>query len=102
MATDAPEKTTAEIRADLAKALRSHLRSESLQEAFDELVGGLEDELTETKDKWQGTSDEDAETIAEMERVLTTVRYWLHDILVLQKPISPCPRQILREVEGVL
>ncbi len=71
---------------------------EDKRDMFDAWVSELADKVAELTEQ----RDDRALEVDDMETVLERVKYWLHDILILQKPVSPCPRTILREVEAVL
>lgn len=70
-------------------------------DVLDELCDELESDFTDAK----ANHDEaisDAEWLQEdMETALEAVKYWMHDALVLHKPITD-PRKILRLVEDAL
>lgn len=64
-------------------------------------IEALKAELKEAKDNWQAESEAHDEDNAYHEEVLTVVKYWMQDALVLHKPITD-PRKILRMVEDAL
>lgn len=86
-----------------------------IRESLDEFVKGLRDtvntlqvrvvELERERDELQKEvnelREEESAEIAERDEVLESVKYWLHDLLYLQKPVSPASR-ILRQVEDAL
>lgn len=89
---ETPDEIRAELRVVLLAALPRNLRA-----AFNELMDGLESERDEANANWQAEADEDRQ----YEEVLEAVKYWLQDVLYLDKPVRD-PRGILRLVERTL
>lgn len=76
-------------------------RAENLKLEVDELPGKVDDlkECEEERDRLQeDLDDRDRDEL----RALETVKYWLHDVIVLGGPMRRRPREILRIVEDVL
>ena len=74
---------------------------EELKLEVDELTGKVDDlkECEEERDRLQeDLDDRDRDEL----RALETVKYWLHDVIVLGGPMRRRPREILRIVEEVL
>jgi flagellin-specific chaperone FliS len=81
-------------RAELTDELRAALPAET-HEAFDALINAFEDRISELENDLENADSSD------MQDTLETVRYWLLDTLVHNKPVRD-PRIILRKVESVL
>ena len=77
--------------------------SATLKERVDELEAEESVEIKKLTDECsalQNTLDEISGK--GMRGALETVKYWLHDVLVLKRPMQTPPRAILRIVEDVL
>lgn len=76
-------------------------RVEELKLEVDELTGKVDDlkECEEERDRLQeDLDDRDRDEL----RALETVKYWLHDVIVLGGPMRRRPREILKIVERTI
>lgn len=92
-----PPATNVECEAKLRETLPEEMRDE-----FDALIEERDDLIAERDDlhnQLKSIPDIDEDQFNEMRDVLTTVKYWLHDALVLNKPMLRDPRIVLRQVE---
>lgn len=54
------------------------------------------------KEEVEGLSGEIEQRDSDQDRVLSDLKYWLHDVLVLNGPMRTPPRVMLRRIEEVL
>lgn len=80
--------------AERVEDLESEVRD--LQDEESARYQKLEEQYDELKNEQQAEAD------AHALGALETVKYWLHDVLFLQRPMQKPPREILRIVEEAL
>lgn len=98
---DAPEYIKGHFENLLGAYEGAAARVEDLQDEVDKMRGASveRDGLQEQIDALEVELDE---RNSDQDSALETVKYWLHDVLVLKRPMQKPPREILRIVEEAL
>ena len=97
----APEYIKGHFENLLTQYEAAESRVEELKLEVDELTGKVDDlkDCEEERDRLQeDLDDRDRDEL----RALETVKYWLHDVIVLGGPMRRRPREILRIVEETI
>lgn len=76
-------------------------RADKLHEE-NERLKDVESDLDDAKEEIKSLEEANDYMLQETQDVLTEVKYWLHDVLVLNGPMRTPPRVILRKIEEVL
>jgi hypothetical protein len=100
---DAPEY----IKGHFENLVSEHAKEADVAATLKEQVESLESNEAEEIEKLQDRIGELEDTLDDlcgdgMRGALETVKYWLHDVLVLKRPMRIMPREVLRIVEDVL
>lgn len=84
----------------LSEFEKADARAADLRERVNELEG-VEFDLKEANENIAALQEEVDDRVLDQEQTLQTVKYWMHDVLVLGKPMTD-PRKIMRIIDEAL
>lgn len=99
----APEYVKGHFENLVAEHAKEADRAEELQEEVDALEADESDAIEKLTDERDALQSELDEIVSDgMRGALETVKYALHDVIYLGKPLQIMPRRLLEIVEGAL